>query len=275
MPLTLAQKSSIRRHLGYPVAGLAKTGQAGATLASGSIGYRWLQAYGFLEYKMNNLNPDEECRITGNAYGALALTGPQPAAGDTISVTISGGGLVSPVTLTAIAPAPDPASDGRITLVNLLAAAGSSNAALQAASIITLSPYGTGAYSQNSVPFPEISFSAPTAFALSASGTGASYPQVTANGVLLPPFATVSSVTGAPVIYGYLPLLDALESGYLGSSQNMDTKEAGPWKARMNEQAQRMSLYVTYRNQLADFLGTMVNPDRRAKPQRTGSVRFA
>jgi hypothetical protein len=274
MAITIAQKSSIRRHLGYPVAGLARTGQAGGTLASGSIGYRWLQAYGFLEYKMNNLNPDEEARLTGNAYGAIAFSGPQPTPADTVEVVISGGGLLSPQTLSITAGPQVPGQDGRITVVNLLAAAGGSNPALQTAQIVCLSPYGTGAYSQNSVPFPEISFSGPKAFTLTATGSGATYPQITANGILLPPFATVSDAIGATPVYGYLPLLDALEGGYLGSAQNMDTKEAGPWKARMNEQAQRMSLYQTYRAQMADFLGTMINPDRKANPKRSGAMQF-
>lgn len=78
MALILAAKSSIRRHLNYPLIGLYKLGPGGATLAAGSAGYRFFQAYGFLEYKMNNLNPDEEARLTGQAYAAAALSGGQP-----------------------------------------------------------------------------------------------------------------------------------------------------------------------------------------------------
>lgn len=272
MPLTIAQKSDIRRHLGYPVAGLARNSVAGGTLASGSIGYRWLQAYAFMEYKLNNLNPDEEARVTGYAYGGLAFNGPQPTPGDVVTVVISGGSLVSPVTLTVTVGPLVPSIDNRITVVNQLAAAGGSNAALQAANILVLSPYGTGSYSENSVPFPEVSFTCPTSFSISATGSGTTYPQITANGQLLPPYAVLFDNT-APV-YGYIPILNGLESGYLGSAVNLDTKEAGPWKSRHNEQGQRMSLLETYRRQLADFLGTPINPDKRYSPRNTGIIRY-
>src|ERR1700751_4112508 len=101
MAITLAAKSSIRRHLNYPVIGLPLISTGGGTLGSGAAGFRWFQAWGFLEYRLNNLNPDEEARLLGSGYAALALTGPPPNPGDTLSVTFSGGGLPSPVTITA------------------------------------------------------------------------------------------------------------------------------------------------------------------------------
>lgn len=271
MPLTWAQKSDVRRHLRYPVAGLVRASTAGGTLASGSIGYRWLQSYAFLEYKLNNLNPDEEARLTGAAYGAIAFTGPQPQQGDTVTVTLSGGGLTAPQTLTAVAPAPS-ANDGRITIVNLLAAAGGSNAAMQVAEIQAISPYGTGAYSQNAVPFPEIAFTAPQAFTLAATGSGVTYPQITANGALLSPSA---SLDGTTTIYGYLTILNGLEAAFAGSSQNLDTAEASVWKGRMNEIGQRMSLYRMWQANLSDFLGVRINPHRFNNASNYGAMRYA
>src|SRR5579863_3162946 len=140
MPLTLASKSSCRWHLGYPVAGLLRISPAGGTLASGAAGWRFFQAYGFLEYKLNNLNPDEEARLTGYAYAAIAMPGPQPNQGDTVSVTLSGGNLVSAVTITATMPAPSN-TDGRLVMVNLLAGLVAQNPAISAAGIVDIAPY--------------------------------------------------------------------------------------------------------------------------------------
>ena len=63
MPLTTSQKVNIRRHLGFPVAGLPLISPAGGTLASGNAGYRFLQAYGQLEFRMNNLDGAEEASL--------------------------------------------------------------------------------------------------------------------------------------------------------------------------------------------------------------------
>lgn len=273
MALTTAQKSDVRRHLKFPVAGLLRISPAGGTLAQGAVGYRFLQAYGFLEYKMNNLNPDEEARLTGLAYGAIALTGPQPNPGDTLSGTFSGGGLVSPVTVTATAPADNPqGNDARITLINLFAAAAGSNATLQAASMIVLSPYGTGSYSQNAVAVPEVGINCPSVFTLAAVGTGLVVPQITATGALLPPVTSLDGVTNT---YGYLPILNGLEGAYLSTSQNLDTIQADVWKGRVNEAGQRRSLYENFVQQMADFLGTQVYIHAKQRPQRSGAITYA
>lgn len=50
--LTDTEKVDIRRHLGYPA--------YGAEGASSSAGWRFFQAYGFLEYKMQHLATAEE-----------------------------------------------------------------------------------------------------------------------------------------------------------------------------------------------------------------------
>jgi hypothetical protein len=45
------QKTDIRRHCGYPAYGAAP---------DGNMGWRFFTAYGALEYRMNNLSPNEE-----------------------------------------------------------------------------------------------------------------------------------------------------------------------------------------------------------------------
>lgn len=272
MALTTAQKSNIRRHLKYPVAGLLRISPAGGTIAQGAVGYRFFQAYGFLEYKMNNLNPDEESRLTGLAYGAIALTGPQPQAGNTLTATFTGGGLVSPVVLTVTAPVNPPDNDGRITIVNLMAAAVANSPALQAISLIALSPYGTGPYSQNAVAVPEIGISGPVGFVMTAVGTGLLVPQVTASGALLSP---ATSLDGVTTTYGYLPILDGLEAAYVSSSQNLDTIKADVWKGRANEAGARRSLYENYVQMLSDFLGTPVYQHAKQRPHQSGAIGYA
>src|ERR1700680_3886960 len=107
MPLTATQKTSIRRHLKYPVVGLIRNGAVGGgTLASGFSGYRFFQAYGALEYKLNNLAPDEEARLLGGAIGAVAIAGTPPNPGDSISVMFSSPALSSSQTITATYPTP-------------------------------------------------------------------------------------------------------------------------------------------------------------------------
>jgi len=271
MALSWAQKSDTRRHLMFPVAGLLRTSGAGGTLATGAIGYRWLQAYGFLEYRMNNLNPDEEARLTGKAYSSLAFFGPQPNEGDTVTVTLSGGNIATPQTLTAVAPAPS-GNDNRITLVNLLASAAGQNGVLQAAEVEGLSPYGTGSYSLMSVPFPEIAFTSPVPFTMQATGSGITYPQITANGVFLSPSASLDGVT---VTWGYLPILNGLESAFGGASQNLDTLEASVWVGRLNEIGQRWSLYKHWQVMLSEFLGIPINPDRKNKNANIGAMRYS
>ena len=271
MALTLIQKSSVRRHLQYPVAGLVRLSPAGGTLASGSVGYRFTQAYGFLEYKMNNLNPDEEARVTGYAIASFILAGNQPNLGDTLSATFSGGNIASSQTVTTTAVAPTANVDNRLTLLAAFANAVSANTVLQAAGIVAVAPYGTGAFSQNAVPVPEIAFTSPVAFTISASGTGQASPQITANGALLPPSA---SVDGVNTLYGYLPILDALEGAYAGASQNLDTIQADVWKGRSNELGQRMSLYRTWQNMLSEFLGTPINPLKMNHASDTGAMKY-
>lgn len=271
MPLTLAEKSSIRRHLNYPVAGLIKTSVAGATFATGAVGYRFTQAYGFLEWKMNNLNPDEECRVTGSAYAAIALVGPQPVAGNTISVTLSGGNIASPQTITATAGTPIAGTDMRLNLLASIAQGVAINSVLQTSGVIALAPYGTGPYSQQALPTVECAFTSPVAFSISVGASGVLFPEITATGVVLPPFASLDGVT---TVNGYLPILDGLEAAHAGASQNLDTMQASVWKGRANEAGQRLSLYAIWQQKLSDFLGTPLNKERFNSHKTVGPTRF-
>lgn len=272
MPLTLAQKANVRRHLKYPVVGNIKVSPGGGQFAQGNIGWRFFQAYGTLEYRMNNLQPVEEAMMLGESYAAVALAGPQPNQDDVITVTLSGGPIPSPQTLTATAGEPIPNTDMRLPLALTLAAACSVNAVLQAAGVISLAPYGTGPYSENAVPVPEVSFTASADFTIVAGGTGILRPQITATGTKVPP---TCSLDGCATLWGYIPILDALEGKYLGASDNLDTIKADVWQGRSNEVGARRSLYENYLRMMADFFGIPVFKDATQKPKRMGAINFA
>ena len=271
--ITIAQKSDIRRHLGYPVGGLPTVSPVGGTFASGSVGYRFTEAYGFLEYTMNNLTPDEEARTTGQAYAADALVGPQPVPGNSMTVVFSGGNIPvnTPQTITVYCPSPAPAGDLRLYMVAAMAAAVSQNNVLQAAGIIAVAPYGTGQFTQNVVPLPEVGFMSPVPFSIVASGVGAAGPQITATGTFLSPS---TSLDGINTIWGFLPILNGLENTYIGSSQNMDTKQADVWHSRSNEAGMRMSLYKTMQGRFSDFLGTPINPLKKNSEKTSTAMAF-
>ena len=62
MALTDAQKVDVRRYCGYPVFG---------SEVGSNAGYRFFQAYGELEFRMNNLAAEEETVVTGTYLANL------------------------------------------------------------------------------------------------------------------------------------------------------------------------------------------------------------
>ena len=274
MSVTDAQKVQVRRHMGYPVIGLMNMSPAGGALGNAAAGYRFFQAYGLLEWRLNNLQVSEEAALVGSCAGGVSLVGPQPAVGDTVSVTLSGGGIASPQTLTT-PPFSLSGSDGRLVFCQNIAGLVSSNSVLRAAGVYAATPYGTGPFAQTAVPVPEVGFVGPAPFAVAASGTGSTAPQVLSQGVFVPPSASLDG--GNTTVYGYIPILNGLESAYTGASDNLDTAQADVWKSRSNELGLRMSLYQTWQGMLSDFLGVPINPQRRREndPSRKGAIRFA
>lgn len=279
MPLTVAQKMQIRRILRYPVAGnITGPGQSptGGTLANGFVGYRWFQAYGALEFKMNNLAPVEEAAILGLAYGAAAFVGPQPNSGDQVSLTITSTALsVSPQTVTVTVPAGPlpPYPNATLNLIQSLVQAIALNPVLVAAGFVSLAPYGTGAFNQNAVPVPELSITAPTAFTITGAGTGQVIPQITANGVMLGPTASLDG--GCTKLWGYLAIITGLESAYAGASDNLDTSKADVWTRNANEVGARRSLYENWVSLFSDFIGIPVYRDAKQRPKRNGGIVYA
>lgn len=271
--LTNEQKSNTRRHLQYPVVGLANVSPTGGTVAAPFNGWRFFQAYGTLEYRMNNLNPDEEARLLGRSICAIMLGGPQPSLGDTITVQLTGGGLLSPVSYTVTVNSQMLQSgDARLVVGATLVQFFASDPNIQAAGIYAVTPYGSGPFTVSQVPNPEVMFTAPSSMTIIASGSGKLYPQVVSNGTLLSPAA---SLDGTTTLYGYLNILDGLEGQHAGSAQNLDTAQAAVWKARMNEAGARASLYRIWQGKLSDFIGVPVNRNKLDDDSRHGAIRYA
>ena len=227
-----------------------------------------------MEWRLNNLQTSEEAILLGTAMGGISMVGPQPNVGDTVSVTLSGGQIATPQTVTT-SPFALTGSDGRLVFCQQIAALVAGNSVLRAAGIVSMTPYGTGPYAANAVPLPEVGFGSPVAFNIATSGTGVITPQITSQGVLVPP--SVSLDGGVSTLWGYLNILNGLEAAYAGASDNLDTARADVWTARGNELGLRMSLYEVWVGMLSDFLGVPVNPQRRRSndPGRHGALRFA
>ena len=253
MALTISQKSTLRRHLGYPVVGLPVLNPAGGSFYDGAVGYRWNQAYAFLEYRMQTLNPDEEARLTGNAYGSVLVQG-NTQVGDTVSITLSGGGLVTPITLTYTATSQDTALTIAFEIGNLV----NQNATLVGNGFYGLAPYGTGPfnYRPNLAPLSEVTVQNSVAFVLSATSTGSTSAAVTTDGSQLHPSAVMSDPLSniRTRYWGYLNILNALESAVGSASDDLDTLKADVWSARPDEIAQRERLYKNWRWRLSKFL---------------------
>lgn len=267
MALPNAIKVKIRDHLRYGIAGLYRTSPAGGTVASGMIGYRFFQAYGTLEYRMNNMDPNEEAMVTGAAVGAVAVTGPNPNAGDTFTLNFSGGGLSTPVQITVTAAA----GDQPVNIIAKLAAALIQNQTLQLAGFTAAAPFGSGPFAPNTtIPLPECSVVAPAAFTLQASCSSISGIQVTAPGEQI---GYTASLDGRTQIFGFIPILDGLKGAIASASQNFDTRQADVWKGRASELALRTAAYETIRVEFANFMGVPMNEKPAQTPGRTGYLR--
>jgi len=277
--LTLSQKSSVRRHLMYPIAGLYKTSAGGNTLMSGAAGWRFSEAAGFLEYKMNNMNPDEEARLLGYAFGSVDFVGNPPNVGDTATVVLFGGNLGSNIVtlVTTVSSAPTSNTDARLAACQDLASQAGQSSTLAQAGIYAVAPYGVGPFSESKVPLPEVAFVSPVVFSITATATGLLAAQQRNVPELLPPFATLTPGDSqqTKVIYGYLNILDALEAAHAQTSENLDTFKADVWTGRSNEIGLRTSLYRHWQVMLSDFLGTPINQKRRNSDRGHGAMSYA
>lgn len=259
MTLWLWEQASVVRHLGYPVQGLNQNAPAGGSLAYGNAGYRFFESYGPLLYRLTQLAPNEESRLTGAAYGAVGFTGLDPVPGDQVSITISGGNipgtLTKSVTVPSFAPGLPPWS--LLTVSANLASQFASDPAFNSAGFIAIADYGAGPYTQAARPNPMVSFRSPMGvnnFALSVGSTGLTSGQIVAPPNPLSPFISFRRTGQNNCIFGFLPILDYLEGAYGGATIDLGIMQANNVTMRMDELEQRDNLYEKYRQKLSAWL---------------------
>lgn len=88
--LTDAEKTDVRRFCGYPAYGAS---------ASGNTGWRFYQAYGALEYRMNNLSAAEILVVQQHLANLRAFEGAIPAAADNLDTSVAAVWTRSPTEL--------------------------------------------------------------------------------------------------------------------------------------------------------------------------------
>lgn len=281
--LTDQIKSDVRRHLNYAVIGLWRSSPTGGLLAPMNNGFRWFNSYGNLEYKMNNLKPDEESRLTGASFGAVGfnqgnpnyfLIPPIPSSSITITIASTAFGMSSPLSHTYTTTD----SDTFLTICGAIAQQWAGDSVFAAAGFQSINPFGVGPFGQPNnatqlVTFPLVEFIAPPptltptaganaiTFTLTVSGTGSTIPQVVNQGNPLQPYIVSNLTYPATVIYGYLPILDYLENQMAGSvSDNLSVYKGNNATLRMSEMKDRQKLYKYWCRRLAVFLGIQMNP---------------
>ena len=219
--------------------------------------------------------PDEEARVVGSAYGSIVLQGiPQP--GDIVTFTIT---QLPAVTTQTMSYTVQP-QDNLVTITQSLANQVLQNILLLANKFQAVSPEGIGPFAQYNPQLanpnlinsgllfgtPALQITNPAAFQITVTTTtqpGSSLGAfVEVDGSMLNPraFFDFAQPPNCTPVYGYVPILNVLESGIPSSSQNLDTRQADVWTSRPDEVQARVMLYNYWIGQLADFMGVPINP---------------
>jgi len=196
MPLDKPTISNTLRHMEYDILGLWQNNPSGQSLAYGGAGYRYFDSYGQLLYRLDQMAPDEESRLTGRCYGAIGFMGPNPATGATVTVTVTSAALPAPITVT-ITVNPKAPTGRPWTNLNTAAAVAQAltlTPTFLASGFTTIADYGSGPFSNQKVPIPICSIIAPPCktFTLSVSFTGFVAPQIITDGKPLGPFMSAT-----------------------------------------------------------------------------------
>lgn len=277
-------KSDVRRHLEYAVIGLWRSSPTGGLLAPMNNGMRWFNSYGNLEYKMNNLKPDEESRLMGAGFGAIGfnqgnpnyfLIPPVPSSSITVAIASTAFGGSSPITHTYNTTD----TDTFLTICGAIAQQFANDPNYTSAGFQAINPFGVGPLGEPNnatqlVTFPLVEFIGPTpqltststspvavSFTITVSGTGSTIPQIINQGNPLSPSLTTNLTYPATKVWGYVPILNYLEDQMAGEvSDNLSVYKGNNATLRMSEMKDRQKLYKYYCRRMAVFLGIQMNP---------------
>ena len=72
--------------------------------------------------------------------------------------------------------------------------------------------------------------------------------------------ANLTGVEESALVATFLTVLATLETAIPASADNMDTLEAGPWKANPDEMGERSRLFDKWRRDMCSFLGFPPGP---------------
>lgn len=250
--LAQRQKVAIRRHLGVPFAGTAQAGRL--------FGWRFAIHVEDLEWKMSNLQPNEEQLITGNAVGSWGIYD-VPTIGDvlTFNVIDALGTHSVPYTVTFADLHPQQnivnPSEASVTFqialnvataINLALNARGYQASAAAPADIPAPPYFAPYFSEVIITGP-----GPTVFAISASVVG------TTNVIVqeqVYPSPVTAQINGTQ-LYGYVALLDALSMRVLSADLTLWIEKADVVTFRKDEVRARKAPYRYTAEMLSRDLG--------------------
>jgi len=250
------QKIDVRRFLGYPVGGNPPISPAGAGhLLGGLNGYRFFQASGTLEFKMNNLQPLEEAKITGQSTGVVrVLSGPDPtkAVGSGLDLALTL--LIDDIAVDTIMLTTS-SVDTVMSIGTLFANGVLASSLLQAESFQALAPTSLPA-----APFIGLQIMCPRDFTIQTAGSDPVILAVSpGSGLFTNPKVTFEE---EGEFHGFLPILTILENKMIGQvSDNLDTDKADVWTARKSEPEDRQRLFDYWRFQFSRFLNTPLFED--------------
>jgi len=246
-------KTDIRRHLKQRILG---TGYRG-TLAPAYL----IMPNMNLETRLNTLRPSEESVLTGRAYGSIQVFAPM-VAGAVITATFTAAALTSPVAISATVQAGDTPSD----VCGRLASAANASSDLITAGFKGQAPWNDNPAAADTVPNPEVQFTAPDVFTMTVATTG-TVGAVAVNTGERTDLNIVIAKRPLTQKFGYVPICNYLEGAIGGATRNLDISKAESAVFRQDEVEARRDLYDYYVNQMADFLGPEVLANNLGGPQ--------
>lgn len=241
-------KQRIRVHMGVPVLGVQNSGF--------SLGYRFTNVMGLLEYRMINMQPFEEASITG-VPAAMAMVGPgTPVAGDTLTLTVN---ALAPITYTVTSQdvlSTDPLGTVSQNFANQINA----NSTLNSTVVATFAPSKTQPAFNTVAPNATLILQAlsATVFTISCSFSGHTNFVAYMQGTLPAPYSTFQE--DGLTLHGYVPICDYLQGKTASASDLLKFAQADVTKFRPDELGARAAVYKYWCKQLAQFLGIPLNP---------------